>query len=66
MGQPINGAVQVGMLAGTVNLGAVTGRQQSRFRLTRQGRAQALERGFDLIERKSETAPQVQRRCVMV
>jgi hypothetical protein len=54
------------MLAGTVNLGAVAGGQQSRFRLARQGRAQALERGFDLIERKSETAPQVQRRCVMV
>jgi hypothetical protein len=54
------------MLAGTVNLGAVAGGQQSRFRLTRQGRSQALERGFDLIERKSKTTPQVQRRCVMV
>jgi hypothetical protein len=65
-GQPLQCAVDLGALASAVNFGAVASRQQGRLGLAAQGRAQALQRGRDLVDGKGKPAAQVQRCRVMV
>ena len=62
LGQPVQGAFDLRVAAGAINLGSVAGGDDGGFGNLHQTLAQGMEVGDDLVQTKSEATTQVQRR----